>query len=336
MALILTPGQLAHRAEFYHQLSQLIAAGISLTQALERLQRNPPSRSYRKPLRRLLENINQGATLTESLQALAGWLPELDIALIEAGERSGRIDVCFRVLAEYYHERARIIRQAISQLIYPVGLIHAVIFVFLIIIPFAGSQFEASLSLLFFKAALVLMPLYAGTALLVYALQSRHGEWWRSLMEICLRFVPLLGRARYYLALSRLSLTLEALLNAGVNIIQAWDLAANTCGSPALRRAIVAWRPQVEAGETPATVLRNCPKFPEMFADFYQSGEISGNLDESLQHLHRYYREEGTRKLQSFSEWAPRILYALVAGFIAFKIIQFYSGYFHQITNLTN
>ncbi|HZI32687.1 MAG TPA: type II secretion system F family protein, partial [Candidatus Binatia bacterium] len=192
------------------------------------------------------------------------------------------------------------------------------------------------LPLLFLKAALVLMPLYAGTVVLVYALQGKHGERWRSLVESCLSYVPLLGKARYYLALSRLSLTLDALLNAGVNVIQAWELAANACGSPALRRAVTAWRPQVEAGETPATVVSNCPRFPDEFADFYQSGEISGNLDESLQHLHRYYREEGTRKLQHFAEWTPRILYGLVAGFIAFKVIQFYSGYFNQISNLTN
>ena len=336
MPLIITPGQLAHRARFYQQLAQLTAAGVSLTQALDRLQRKPPASSFRKPISRLLESIHQGATFAESLKMTGGWLPDLDIALIEAGEHSGRIDVCFRVLADYYRERVQVIRQAISHLVYPVGLIHAAIFVFLVIIPFAGSQFHASLSLLFFKAALMLMPLYAGTAFLIYALQSRHGESWRSFMESVLRFVPLLGKARYYLALSRLALTLEALLNAGVNIIRAWELAANACGSPALRRTVLAWRPQVEAGETPASIVSNCSRFPEMFADFYHSGEITGNLDESLQHLHQHYREEGTRKLQNFAEWTPRILYALVAVFIAIKIIQFYSGYFRQISNLTN
>jgi type II secretory pathway component PulF len=336
MGLILSPGQLAHRAELYHQLAQLVAAGISLTQALERLQRNPPSRSFREPLRRLVENINQGGTFADSLRASSGWLPELDVALFAAGEQSGRLDICFRVLAEYYHERARMLKQAISQLFYPVCLIHAVVFVFLIVVPFAGSRFSASLPVLFLNAALVLMPFYVGTALLIYILQARHGESWRALVESCLRCVPVLGTARYYLALSRLALTLEAMLNAGVNVIQAWELAANACGSPALRRAVIAWKPQVEAGETPATVVTNCSKFPELFADFYRSGELSGSLDDSLQHLHRYYRDEGNRKLQNFAEWTPRILYALVALIIAYKIIQFYGGYFNQISHLVN
>ena len=72
-----------------------------------------------------------------------------------------------------------------------------------------------------------------------------------------------------------------------------------------------------------------------MFANYYQSGEVSGKLDESLDRLHRYYSEEGTRKLESFAEWTPRLIYGIVAGIIAYKIISFYSGYFHQIGDLT-
>jgi type II secretory pathway component PulF len=49
MSLTVTPGQLNQRAEFYHQLSQLTAAGIGLLQALGQLKRNPPARSYREP-----------------------------------------------------------------------------------------------------------------------------------------------------------------------------------------------------------------------------------------------------------------------------------------------
>jgi len=336
MALILTPGQFTQRAEFYHQLAQLTSAGIGLIQALEQLQRNPPNRSFREPLRLQLEKIKAGGTFTDSLLATSGWLPPFDIALIEAGERSGRIDDCFRLLAEYYHERARITKQALSQLVYPVGLVHVAALVFLIIVPFAGSQFNASLPLLFLKAALVLAPVYLGAALMIYAFQSRHGQSWRSLMEKLLGFVPLLGKARRFLALARLALALEALISAGVNIVQAWEIAANACGSPALCRAILAWKPQVAAGTTPADAVGDCRLFPEMFANFYRSGEVSGKLDEALHRLHRYYHEEGSRKLQAFAEWTPRLIYGLIACIIGYEIIRFYSSLYGPHSDLSN
>jgi type IV pilus assembly protein PilC len=102
MALVFTPGQLTRRSEFYYQLAQLTAAGLGLVQSLEQLERNPPAQSYRKPISLLLEQVAHGYTLTESLARLGPWLPEFDLALLQAGEHSGRLDACFRLLADYY------------------------------------------------------------------------------------------------------------------------------------------------------------------------------------------------------------------------------------------
>ena len=222
MPLIISPRQFVQRAELYHQLNQLTSAGVPIVRALEQIERRPPASAYHKPLQRLLNEIAQGATLAGSLRRL-DWLPEFDLALIGAGEQSGRLDACFRLLADYYNDRARVIRQVISQLIYPVGLIHLAAFVFLIILPFAASQFNASLPLLFAKAVLILSPLYGAVALMIYATQSKHGENWRAWIEAFWRLVPILGKARHDLALSRLAAALESLISAWVNIFEAWD-----------------------------------------------------------------------------------------------------------------
>ncbi len=333
MSLIISPRQFSRRAELYHQLGQLITAGIPIVRALEQIESHPPSATYHKPLRRLLKELIGGATLAESLQRL-DWLPAFDLALIEAGEKSGRLETCFRLLADYYNERARLIQQVISDLMYPVGLIHFAAFIFLIVLPYAHSQFNASLLLLFGRAALILAPFYGAVIALIYATQSKHGEHWRAVIESLLRPVPILGRARHYLALSRLAVALEALISAGVNIFEAWDLAATASGSPALRRAVVAWRPKVTAGQMPSEAVRACRLFPDTFANLYASGEVSGKLDESLRNLHRLYSDDGTRKLHAFAQWTPRLVYLLVALVIAYEIVHFYVGYFGQVSDI--
>ena len=297
MAFIVTPRQFTQRAEFYHQLAQFTSAGIGILSALEQIKRNPPARSFREPLQRILDELAKGRTFAESLRQLGSWLPEFDIALIDAGERSGRLDICFRLLADYYGDRARIAKQVISQLIYPVGLIHFAAFVFLVILPFAASQFNASLFFLCGRAALILAPLYVVTFFLIYATQSKHGEKWRARIESFANPIPILGTARRFLALARLAAALEALISAGVNIVEAWDLAATACGSPALRHAVESWKPQIVAGRTPAEVLRERREFPEMFANLYATGEVSGKLDETLKRLYSYYQRGRHAKL---------------------------------------
>ena len=335
MALIITPGQLVRRAELYYQISQLVTAGIGLVAAVEQLAKHPPSRSYRQPLQRLVEKIHGGATFTDALRSTSGWLPQFDLALIDAGERSGRIDNCLRVLADYYQARAKLAKQAISAMMYPVFLIHFAALVFCVIVPWAASGFSASLNGLFLRAALAVFPLYLLLALGVYSLQSRHGERWRSLVETVLHFVPILGAARRALVLSRLSLALEALISAGVGIIEAWKLAADATASPAIRRTVAAWGPEFALGHAPALLVDRCGKFPDLFVNFYTTGETTGKLDESLHRLRVYYEEEGRRKFEALAEWIPRIIYLVIAIAIGIAIIQFYTGYFNRVAAVT-
>ena len=109
-----------------------------------------------------------------------------------------------------------------------------------------------------------------------------------------------------------------------MNVVEAWTLAATASGSPAFRRAVAAWKPQLTAGQTPAELVRACRLFPETFANLYASGEISGKLDETLRRLYAYYQEEGTLKLNAFATWMPRLAYFIIVLIVAYFIISFF------------
>jgi len=328
MSFIVTPRQFDQRAELFRQLAQLTSAGVGVIPALEQIKRSPPARSYREPLQRLLAELARGATVGDSLHRL-GWLPAFDLALIEAGERSGRMDACFRLLADYYNERARLIRQMITDLMYPVFVFHLAVFVVTLLeFLWAGPWLLVLLG--------GLIPVYAATAFLIYAGQDRHNEPWRAKVESVLHFIPVLGTARHYLALARLATALEALVSAGVNIFEAWGLAAAASGSPAVRRAVAAWKPSMTAGQTPSEAMRACRLFPEMFANLYASGEVSGKLDESLRHLNRLYNEEGSRKLHLVVTWVPRLIYFMVVFLVAYIVIRFWTGYFNEVNKMSH
>jgi type II secretory pathway component PulF len=329
-ALLVTPGQLTRRAELYHQLAQLTAAGLPILSALEQIGRHPPSSAFRAPLRTIHQEIKGGSTFIEAVGRSGSWLPQFDLAMLEAGEQSGRLDACFRVLADYYSDRARMARQMIADLTYPAFLFHFAIF----LLPFAEFFNSGNWQAYLFKTFGVLIPFYLALAAIVYAAQSKHGEAWRSWLERLLHPIPILGSGRRDLALARLAMALEALLNAGVNIIAAWELAAKVSGSPALRRAVMRWKPDVQAGQTPAEALSASGVFPDLFENQYHSGEVSGKLDENLKRLHQYYQEEGTRKIHAVAQWVPRLIYLIIALFIGYRIISFYAGYFGELNRV--
>ena len=330
-AIVFTPGQLTRRAELYHQLAQLITAGLPILRALEQIERHPPSYSFRGPLRSAIREINDGYTFTEALSRTGRWIPSFDVALLEAGERSGRLDACFRVLADYYTDRARMARQMISDLSYPLFLFHFAIFV----LPFADFfTGKIGLAMYALKTFGVLIPVYLVGIAIIYAGQGKHGETWRSTLERLLHPIPILGTGRRELALARLSMALEALINAGVTIIEAWELAATVSGSPQLRRTVHAWKPAVLAGQTPAEAMAASGRFPDMFENQYHTGEVSGKLDETLKRMGQYYQEEGSRKIRAVAQWVPRFIYLAVALMIAWRIVGFYSNRIQEMNNL--
>lgn len=329
-SIVFTPGQLTRRAELYHQLGQLSVAGLPITNALEQLQRHPPSPAFREPLRLMLQEINAGRTFSEAMAGSGRWVSPFDLALVEAGERSGRLDTTFRTLADLYTERARLTKQMLGELAYPVFLLHFAVLIFAFVRYVGTWKIQSGLVVI----AGVLIPIYAMVVVLVYVSQSRHGEAWRSLYEKLLHGVPILGSGRRELALARLALALEALINAGVSIIEAWELAATVSGSAALRRTVHRFLPAVRAGQTPSEAVTACGMFPDLFANQYHAGEVSGKLDETLRRLHRYYQEEGSRKIHAVAQWTPRLIYLVIALSIAYFIINFWMKHFQNIGNV--
>jgi type II secretory pathway component PulF len=331
MPLIITPRQLNQRAELYHQLGIMIAAGLSVHSALENLQSHPPSHELRAPISALLEQVTEGHTVSDSLRKIGKWIPSFDLALIDAGEQSGRLDACFKLLAVYYRERAEMARQMISDMLYPAFVFHFAIVLFPLIDLFGP---KGNLTRFLCMTIGIAVPLYAVVFLIIYACQGRHGEAWRSRVENFLRHVPLLGTARHYLALARLATALESLLAAGVPIVTAWQLAATASGSPALARIVRGWKEPLEEGSTFSELISKSDRFPALFANLYHTGEVSGSTDETLIRLHNLYQSEGLSRMQGLARWTPKLVYFGILLFVAWKIIAFYTGYFHQIDDI--
>lgn len=335
MALIVTPRQLVQRAELYHQLSQLTAAGVGIVQAFEMLERSPPRRSYRQPLQKVIDGLKSGSTVTESLHGTGRWLPSFDTALIHAGETSGRLPNCFRLLSDHYNDRARIVRQVLSNLAYPLALFHFAVLIFPIQ-QLQGLVLRSDVLGFLFQKASLLAPIYAVVLVIIFACQSQRGHIWRAMLERIFHPIPVLGSARRSLALARLSASLEALISAGVTIIEAWEIAVLACGSPALARTVLGWRSQLEAGLTHAELVSASREFPEVFSNLYSTGEVSGQTDESLLRLQKYFQDDAERKTRALAEWSPRLVYFGIVLAIAYQVVSFWTNYYANIGNALN
>jgi type IV pilus assembly protein PilC len=336
MAFIVTPGQLTRRSELYYQLGSMIGAGVPLLQALEMTQANPTIRASRKTIAGLIESLEAGMTFSESMTHVQGWMPEFDIALLAAGEQSGRLDESFKLLSSYYATRATIIRDTIAGLLVTIATLHVFLMVFPIgllteFVQGIMANDPARYFPFIIEKFVAFGSLYGIVFLTIFASQANRGEAWRSIMESLFGLVPVLGTARKYLVLARLSAALESLNSAGTSIVQGWELASAASGSPHLRRTVSGWRNEIRTGATPGELVNRTSYFPEMFANLYSTGEHSGQLDQTLHRLQAYFQEEGFRKLRVFTRIMNGTLYGGMALLVAIYVIRFYLNYYGAI-----
>ena len=333
MSAVVTPAELNRRAQLYSQLASMIAAGLPLPQALEMAGRDSSLRSSRTTVTQLLVHLREGHTFTDSMTRVKGWLPEFDIMLLSVGEQTGRLDNSFKLLSRYYETRAKIIRDTINGLLVTAATLHFFFFIFPLslfigaVTGLMNNQYEQCWPFLIEKF-IVFGSVYGIILFLIFVCQGNRGENWRARVEAVYSKIPILRIALKYLALARLASALEALTNAGVNVLTSWELASKASGSVRLRREITERLPQINSGLTPAEMVVSTGYFPEMFRNLYHSAEISGKLDETLLRLHAYYEDEGFRKLQFFTRVMNAIIYGTVALLVAVAVIHFYVGYF--------
>src|SRR5205823_266886 len=103
--------------------------GIPLLKALEMVSVRSAVWGSRAVFLAMIEDMRAGMTLTQSMERARGWMSDFDIALLAAGEKSGRLDSSFKVLSEYYGVRAKIIRDTIGGLLLPLVNLHVLLLI---------------------------------------------------------------------------------------------------------------------------------------------------------------------------------------------------------------
>ena len=333
-SLIKTPRSYKQRSEFYHQLSMLQQAGVGVDDSLRQI--SPSNQREANEINITLSQLSSGETFSESISGRTHWLPQFDRMMIEAGETSGRLDETLSILSKHYEHRATLIQQVLIKLAYPLLLIHFIILM-PAIIGFGKTLVAGSGITLFdaFAPSLGILAIGYGVVFaVVYLGQSNRGYAVRSILEKIWHWIPGFGNALKEVKISRLAFSLHALLNAGVNIREAWQNAANASASPWLISLSKNFIRQIDIGLTPAEIISQETQFPKMFRDLYSTGEASGQLDDSLQRLAKYYQDEGLRHLITASTIATAIVYGIAAISVAFIVVSFWLNYYGSIMNL--
>jgi type IV pilus assembly protein PilC len=343
-------GQLA---QFCRQLAAYLNAGVAYDRALGSLRSQFSGTALGPVIERVKLRIRAGSTLEEAFQPEARVFGAMFLSLLKVAEARGGVPETLRMLSDHYEARQRLIRQARSALIYPTIVLCAaggvVALITLVLLPL----FASLLTDISRKAQLPL----ASRALLGFSQLISSGGWWmlpllmigvplaflrwyqtepgRAILDRLLLHVPVFGGLLRKLDTTRFARTMATLLDAGVGVGEAIELTAGVLAMSPIRQAVRGSRKRIEAGEELSVALGSTGQFGVDVLAVLETGEETGKLPESLNHLADDYEQQVALTVKNLGQLVQPLLVLILGGLVLFIILAVFLPYVQVLTSLS-
>jgi type IV pilus assembly protein PilC len=338
--------------QFTRQLATLIEAGLPILRSLRILEQQQKPGMMRVAIRLVAEDVEAGSALSEAMGRHPKAFDRLYTNMIRAGEIGGVLELILKRLAEFMEKRQALRRKVIGAMIYPAAVITFAVLIVMFLLWQVVPKFEkifdglgtdlpgVTQALLGLSkwiqsggwAVIIGFPFFV---FFVFRL-LRLSDGGRHFADSTKLHVPIVGRIAAKSAVARFSRTLGVLLDAGVPILEAVNITADTSGNEVYARALRRVHDGIREGENFAEPLRQAKIVEPMVVNMIDVGEETGELDKMLEKVAETYEEEVetlVASLTSLLEPIMVITLGIIVGFIVLalflplvKMIQTFQG----------
>jgi general secretion pathway protein F/type IV pilus assembly protein PilC len=321
-------------ANAYRQLADLLRAGVPLMRGLRLLSRNKSNPRLANVMNTVADAVADGSRLADALEAHDDIFPDIQIAMIRAGERGGFLEPVLNRLGTFLEHQADMRGRVVGNLIYPVAILLlgvAIIIVAMVVFVPKFKDFYTRIQLpwptkLLLGASDVLTNYWLVAIIVIAALATLLWRAWqipavrRQLMIAQVR-LPKIGALTRSLAVGRFARILGTLLSNGIPMLQAMQIARDAAGNILLAEAIDRAAEAVRSGETLAVPLAQSGLFAEDVVEMIAVGESANNLPVVLVTIADTIDKRVDRMLNLFVRLMEPVLLLMLAGVVVFIFV---------------
>jgi len=317
---------------FTRLLSSLLAAGVPLSRALIILQREASSPAAKATWKRVNDQVVDGLSLAEAMSKCPETFPRVYVAMVEAGETGGFLDVVLAQIAEFQAREKDLKSKVLTAMLYPCILLVLALAILVLLLTFFIPKFQSIFNNMHAALPLITQLIIGAShivrsyGLIVAAALVGIGflvrAWFVSekgkrIWEGLILKTPLVGPLIAQFAMARFCRMLGTLLGAGVPLVQGLTVARRSIGNQILVDAVGQSIERVQQGGRLGQSLADCRVlFPGSVLEMISVAEESGRLDGELVRLAAGTENDLDRNLKTAVAFAEPLLLFLIAGFI--------------------
>lgn len=321
-------------------LSIMLKVGIDLFQAVTILLSDFKQPGLRSLLSEVRDNLERGQPFYSTFARYPRYFSTVFVNLVKAGESSGNLDSVFETLSINFGKEKELRGKIKAALVYPLMLFGLSVVILLVLTTFAlpklanvffGSGFNPPVFTkvvfgvgLFINDHVFLISGILFALVIALIIASRTVSGMRTINGLMLK-MPIIKTIKYNLAIQRFASTLSSLLKAGVPILEALRITADTLSHPGLTAGLRRIADEgIARGLTLGDAFRRENAFPAVVTNLVAISEKAGHLDEILETLARFYETEIDASIKNaitFIEPTLLLVIGIVIGTIALAVI---------------
>jgi type IV pilus assembly protein PilC len=326
------------------QLSTMISSGMTILRALYTLEAQTENKLLADIIAEVRKDVEAGLPLSGALERHPKVFSPLFVAMARAGETGGVLEESLLRVADQLEKEDSLRRQIKSAMVYPgvvltfalsvlIGLVTFLVPVFVgVFKQFGGdlptiTKFTVGLSNSFkgYWWAWILISVGSTWAFRKWKSTERgRGQWDAFRLRIPMKIGDIVQKV----ALARWSRTLSALVSAGVPLLAALDITAQTAGNRVVEKAMADVIESVKRGGTIADPLKASSVFPGMVSHMVGVGEETGALDTMLSKIADFYEDQVASAVKSLTSILEPVMLVVVGGIVGFIVISMYMPLF--------
>jgi type IV pilus assembly protein PilC len=315
---------------FGRSLGAMIEAGLPLSRALAVMERQSRNPAMKKVLAAVGEAVRRGEPLSEALAEHPGVFPHLFVAMVAAGEESGKLRESLDVVSSQMEKAYLLAKKVKGAMIYPgviIGVMVAVaILLFVFVVPTLTKIFaELNVDLPvttraviwiseFLRGNGVVLSLFlvGGPIAATYFFRSRAG---RATLDWLAIHLPGVAPIAKEVNAARTARTLGSLLAAGVSYLEATRITGDVLQNGYYKLVLRRVESQVEKGQPISKVFAEAEKlYPPFVAEMVSVGEETGEISKMLDRVAAFYEEEVDQKTKNISTIIEPLLMVIVGA----------------------
>lgn len=330
---------LVQKSMFARHLSIMLKSGLPITEALE-IVIDSNTGKFKKVIKDVLAAVRSGYSISSSLERYPKVFSKLFINAVRAGEISGTLEDSLENVANQLDKEKEIVSKIKGAMVYPIIILVAsfllgtlmTFFVLPKITPIftslkvnlpwstklliSFSTFVQESGLIFFGATIFTI---------IFLFWILRQKFVRPVTHWILLKMPLIGKVNRNTSIVRFTRSLGILLKSGLSIDEALKTTREMVNNQYYSNALTKISASIGKGSRLSEELIQYEKlFPVMGIKMIRVGEESGNLEETLEYLSKFYEIEvdnDIKTLSTFIEPALLLFIGLVVGFLAISII---------------